>query len=122
HEIFVGAVRSRDQPADLGHLGDVLEKSTAIRMMDLLRRRPDAQLRLVIRDDAIQQDADVIVLDAAQVALQLLPHLVDRTWSAEDAVLFAKALQTILIGIDAPNRRQHELHLAVVDAAASLDA
>ncbi len=55
-------------PTDLRHLDDVLEQTAAIRMMDLLRGRPFAQLALVIRDDAIQQDADVRIanlLDAA---------------------------------------------------------
>ncbi len=84
-EIFVRAVGARDQAADLGHLRDVLEEAAAIRVMNLLRGRPDPQLRFVVGDDAIQQDADVIVLDAAEMLLQLRPHLVDRTRRAEDA-------------------------------------
>ena len=122
HQIFVRAVGARDQAADLGHLRDVLEKAAAIGVMNLLRRRPDAQLRFVVGDDAIQQDADVIVLDAAEMLLQLRPHLVDRPRRAEDRILLAKALLAILIGIDAADRRQHQLHLAVVEAAAALDA
>ena len=90
--------------------------------MNLLRRRPHAQLRLVVGDDAIQQDADVIVLDAAEMLLQLRPHVVDRPRRAEDRILLAEALLAILIGIDAANRRQHELQLAVVEAAVALDA
>ena len=90
--------------------------------MNLLRRRPHAQLRFVVGDDAIQQDADVIVLDAAEMLLQLRPHLVDRARRAEDRILLAKSLLAILIGIDAADGREHELHLAVVEAAAALDA
>ena len=63
-EIFVGAVGARDEAADLRHLRDVLEEAAAIRVMNLLRRRPDPQLRFVVGDDAVQQHADVIVLDA----------------------------------------------------------
>ena len=122
HQILVRAVSARDEAADFGHLRDVLEEAAAIGVMNLLRRRPDAQLRLVVGDDAIQQDADVIVLDAAEMLLQLRPHLVDRPRRAEDRVLFAEALLAILIGIDAANRRQHELKLTVVEAAVALDA
>ena len=64
----------------------------------------------------------MIVLDAAEMLLQLRPHLVDRTRRAEDRILLAKSLLAILIGIDAADRRQHELDLAVVEAAAALDA
>jgi hypothetical protein len=90
--------------------------------MDHLRRRPDAQLRFVVSDDAIQQDAKMVVPDAVQVSLQLGPHLVNRTRCAEDRIFFAEALAPILIGIHTPYRRQDQLDAAVVIRRSRFDA
>src|SRR5262245_37475111 len=56
-EILIGIVRPSDETSDLRHLRDVLEKSTTVGVMDLLRGRPDSQLRLVVEHNPVEQDA-----------------------------------------------------------------
>ena len=114
HDIFVARRSARASwRADVRHLQLVLEQPAAIGVMNALRRRPLAQLGLVIGDDAIEQHADVRIAHRLEVRRQLAPHLVDRARRRQHAVFLAKSLQPILRRVDAPDVRHRQLQLAL---------
>ena len=121
-QVLAGAVEAGQGDAGRGHRQHVFEESAAIGVVNLLRRGPLAQRRLVVGEDAAEQDAQRSVADAGDQPLQLGPHVADRPRRARHAVVLAETLGGILLGVDAAEARGHQLQLAVVDAGASLDA
>ena len=109
-QILVRAVRRAQRKRRSGDREDVLEKPAPVGVVHRLRRRPDAQLLTVLRGDALQQLAHERVADVLDQLIELAPHLLDRTRRAQHAVFLAESLPLVLVGIDAADLLDKELH------------
>ena len=105
---------------DLDDLEDVLEQAAPIGVMDLPRRRPDAQPSACRRRRCARAARAAAGRSTdCDAVLQLAPHLVDRPRRRPDAVFFAKPARGV-VGNDAADLVEHQLELLVERVAAAL--
>ena len=112
-QILVRSVRGAEHQRCARDRQHVFEEAAAIRVMHRQGRGPDAQLAGMLRGDGPQQLAHERILDVRDELLQLVPHLLNGTRRAHDAVFLAETLLGILVGVDAADALDDQLQPAV---------
>ena len=121
-QVLPGAVDAGQADAGRRHRTHVLEQPATVGVVNLLRGRPLPERRAVIGENPREEHLQRGVRHGLHHRGELGPHVAHRARCARDAVLLAEPLGLVLRGVDAANRRRHQLELAVVDARPPLDA
>ena len=120
-QIVVGVIRRGEELHALDDLEDVFEQTAAIGVVHRLRCGPDAQPIAIHGHHTCHQFVDEWRLDGADVSLQLLPHLVERSGRTGNAVFLTEPVECVAQCVHTTDFVEHQFEFLVEEIAARLD-